>query len=114
MIEQMGNYRVLTARNGQEAMEILLHTAVDMVLTDISMPFMNGIELLRQINMLKKKIVLGQRRIIESKTAANKKEPAEASPFDFSEPQSGCQRRAGSQNEIRQSEQHMQLCANLG
>ena len=56
----------------------------------------------------------GQHRTYESKTAVNKKEPAEASPFDFSEPQSGCQRRACSQNEIRQSEQHMQLCVDLG
>ena len=47
---------------------------------------------------------LRQRRIIERETAVKKKEPAEASPYDFGGSQSSCQRRAGSQNEIRQSE----------
>ena len=47
---------------------------------------------------------LRQHRTIEREIAVSKKEPAEASPSSFGEAQSDCQRRAGSQNEIRQSE----------
>ena len=50
------------------------------------------------------RILLGQHRTIEREIAVSKKEPAEASPSSFGEAQSDCQRRAGSQNEIRQSE----------
>ena len=35
------------AQNGQEAMEILRSTSVDMVITDIRMPIMDGLELLK-------------------------------------------------------------------
>lgn len=38
------------ARSGLEALEMLNTGDVDMVLTDIRMPFMNGIELLKEIN----------------------------------------------------------------
>lgn len=50
-------YRVLTAENGQEAYEILQQTAVDLVVSDIEMPIMTGIELVRAIrasNQLRK------------------------------------------------------------
>lgn len=38
------------ARNGVEALEILKKNKVDVVLTDIRMPFIDGVELLKQIN----------------------------------------------------------------
>ncbi len=38
------------ARNGLEALEILKKNKVDVVLTDIRMPFVDGVELLKQIN----------------------------------------------------------------
>lgn len=38
------------ARNGLEALEILKKNKVDVVLTDIRMPFVGGVELLKQIN----------------------------------------------------------------
>jgi two-component system chemotaxis response regulator CheY len=40
----------LEAANGREALEILEGTWVDVILSDINMPEMNGIELLREIN----------------------------------------------------------------
>jgi response regulator RpfG family c-di-GMP phosphodiesterase len=41
------DYRVLTATSGEEALEILSHNSVDLILTDQRMPGMSGTELLR-------------------------------------------------------------------
>lgn len=43
------HYRVLTAGNGVEALELLKEEEVDMVLTDVMMPEMDGIKLCRAI-----------------------------------------------------------------
>jgi len=45
--ERPGKYEVILARNGLEAKEIIVQNWCDMVLTDISMPFGDGIELIR-------------------------------------------------------------------
>ena len=42
-------YETLTASSGHQAMEILKNSDVDLVLADLKMPAMNGIELLEQI-----------------------------------------------------------------
>jgi chemosensory pili system protein ChpA (sensor histidine kinase/response regulator) len=42
-------FRVLTARDGIEAVELLSHVKLDIVLTDLEMPRMNGIELTSHI-----------------------------------------------------------------
>ncbi len=39
-------YGVVTAKNGDEAVKVLEERPVDLVLTDLNMPFMNGYELL--------------------------------------------------------------------
>ncbi len=41
-----------TARNGMEALEILNHKEIDLVITDIQMPRMTGLELVQQANIL--------------------------------------------------------------
>jgi DNA-binding response OmpR family regulator len=41
------NYVVLTASDGLEAKKILLNQKVDLILTDMRMPNMNGMELLK-------------------------------------------------------------------
>jgi two-component system chemotaxis response regulator CheY len=41
---------VLEAENGRRALDVLDHQQVDAVLTDINMPEMNGVELLREID----------------------------------------------------------------
>lgn len=42
-------YEVVTASNGREALDLLENVKVDIVLTDIKMPVMDGIELLKSI-----------------------------------------------------------------
>ena len=44
------DYNVETALNGLEAVQILRQQRVDIVISDVMMPEMNGIELLREIN----------------------------------------------------------------
>jgi adenylate cyclase len=48
-LEQQG-HRVTFAENGQQALEILQHKALDLILLDIEMPEMNGYEVLEQLN----------------------------------------------------------------
>lgn len=46
---QEEGYEALTANSGKEALEIIDHSDVDLVLTDMKMPLMDGIELLEKI-----------------------------------------------------------------
>ena len=43
-----GSYRILEAANGREAEQIIKEDRVDILLTDIRMPFVNGLELARK------------------------------------------------------------------
>ncbi len=47
------NYEVITAENGREALEKLYFSKVDLVISDIEMPIMTGIELVRAIRSTK-------------------------------------------------------------
>jgi DNA-binding NtrC family response regulator len=51
-------YRVFTAYNGKTALELIRKEKPDLVLLDIKMPEMDGIEVLRRIKKMKKKIVV--------------------------------------------------------
>lgn len=42
----------VTAKNGQEALDILSEKKVDVVVTDINMPVMNGLDMIEIINKL--------------------------------------------------------------
>lgn len=44
--------QILTAANGQEALEIVSNQRVDAVLTDIDMPVMNGLEFLSKVRSM--------------------------------------------------------------
>lgn len=50
--EKEGYEMPLTAANGEEALHILLEQHVDLVISDINMPVMTGLELLRQIRQV--------------------------------------------------------------
>jgi len=58
MIEYCGTYDVALARNGQEAMAHVNENRVDMVFTDVSMPFMDGIALIRALQQVSPKPVI--------------------------------------------------------
>ncbi len=45
-ISAMGNYQLIEAANGFEALRILPREKVDLVITDINMPDINGLELI--------------------------------------------------------------------
>lgn len=47
-LESVG-YRVITAENGQHALNILLHQEVDLILVDIYMPGMDGLDLIPRL-----------------------------------------------------------------
>ncbi len=47
--EVLKGYRVLQAEDGEEALQTMAREAVDVVLTDVMMPRMNGLELLKSI-----------------------------------------------------------------
>ena len=44
--------RVVEAANGSQALDILGQQAIDLVLSDINMPIMDGLELVRQLHKL--------------------------------------------------------------
>jgi CheY-like chemotaxis protein len=46
---EYGGYRVITAENGQEAVLLFNNTKIDLVLMDVVMPVMNGVEAYRAI-----------------------------------------------------------------
>ncbi|MBI3014208.1 MAG: response regulator [Candidatus Tectomicrobia bacterium] len=51
-IFERAGYRVCTAGDGQEALRILTDRPFDLVITDLEMPRMNGLELLRSIRAM--------------------------------------------------------------
>lgn len=49
IIESLGYTRILQAKDGIEAMEHLRKNKVDLIISDLDMPGMNGIELLTEV-----------------------------------------------------------------
>jgi len=52
VLEELG-YTVYTGTNGQEALNVLQHQTVDLVITDFRMPNMDGVELINHIRQLR-------------------------------------------------------------
>ncbi len=51
-IFERAGYRVSTAGDGEEALKVLVERPFDLILTDLRMPRMNGLDLLRNIRAL--------------------------------------------------------------
>jgi len=47
------NIRILTAANGREALDVVAKNELDLMVTDINMPEMDGIELIREVRKLR-------------------------------------------------------------
>ncbi len=50
-------YSVLTAESGLQALDIFRNEAIDVIITDVKMPGMDGIELIRQVNSMQANLV---------------------------------------------------------
>ena len=47
LIKKMGDFEIIEAENGMEALNIIKNEPIDMILLDIIMPVMDGIDLLK-------------------------------------------------------------------
>jgi len=47
LVKKMGDYEIIEAENGMEALNIIKNEPIDMVLLDIIMPIMDGMDLLK-------------------------------------------------------------------
>src|SRR5512139_3398758 len=82
LLKRKGN-EILLATNGKEALQLLRHDAIDLVITDVVMPKMDGIELLEAVKGLKPEtevIVISAQGTIEKAVQAMK-----LGAFDFIE-----------------------------
>lgn len=65
-----GGYEVLLTRDGKEAIDTLKNTDVDLIISDIMMPFASGIEILSALKETDKKVPvimlssMGQEQVI--------------------------------------------------
>jgi DNA-binding response OmpR family regulator len=50
----ISNYEVYSAQNGKEALNVLDRQAVDLIITDIVMPDMEGIEFIKEVKQRRK------------------------------------------------------------
>ena len=57
-LSQMGGYNVEVAQNGLEAIEKIEKDVFDLVLTDLKMPEMNGLELLKTIKGIRPEVMV--------------------------------------------------------
>jgi CheY-like chemotaxis protein/anti-sigma regulatory factor (Ser/Thr protein kinase) len=49
LLSRIGVYQVLTAADGQQGLDLIEDTTVDLVLTDLQMPVMDGLDLVREV-----------------------------------------------------------------
>ena len=67
---QKEGYEVIITRNGKDAIDTINNTEVDLIITDIMMPFASGTEILTAVTALGKKIPiimlssLGQEEVV--------------------------------------------------
>lgn len=86
-ILRLSGYETLSAENGVQALDILRTQPVDLVLTDVMMPEMNGIELLRhirdEISETLPVIIVSGSLLNAARTMENTYTTAMEKPYDF-------------------------------
>lgn len=70
---------VVLAKNGQEALDIFKDTHFDLIITDISMPKMNGVEFIEKVRDLNSKINI---IVYTAHSSADKRQACEALKID--------------------------------
>lgn len=93
LVEMLGKkYRIITAKNGKQALNIIYKEGLDLVISDIMMPIMDGIELTQQIKSNKQfwqlpVILLSAKNKDEDKTEGynNGADAYITKPFKFEE-----------------------------
>jgi len=55
-LEKRGNYTVITAENGLEALEVYKEQKPDLIISDIMMPIMTGFEFYEELRKIDKEI----------------------------------------------------------
>lgn len=50
LLKQRSDWKILTAASATEALEVIRHQPIDLVLTDLQMPEINGLELLKTVS----------------------------------------------------------------
>jgi two-component system, OmpR family, response regulator CpxR len=74
MLETRG-YRVLACKSGEQALEAFLHGGVDLVLTDLIMPGVDGSRLIEEIKRISPQtpaiLISGRNKIYERETLAD-------------------------------------------
>lgn len=69
VLHGLKNYKVDVASNGQEAIDLFIANQYDMIIMDIQMPVLNGIEAMRKIRMIETENVRKPGTIILGMTA---------------------------------------------
>lgn len=49
---EQGGYRIIEAKNGKKALKMLNDQKIDMIITDLDMPKMDGISLIKQVRSM--------------------------------------------------------------
>ena len=57
-------YQVLTAANGKEGLDVFTQEQVEMVITDIKMPELSGLELMRRISVMSPDVVVDRKSVV--------------------------------------------------
>lgn len=52
LVLKAGGYDVVSAGDGAEALELYQKSPVDLIITDINMPYMDGIEFIRHVRLI--------------------------------------------------------------
>lgn len=100
----MSGYTVLTASDGQKALDIISKESVDLIISDVQMPLVNGVQLLEQIrshNLIQPPVIFitGYSAITAEQAFDKGVQAVIYKPFDFKDLLASIKKFLGPQNE---------------